>query len=197
MIFRGILVCCLLLASTRMNAQLMITDSTYFPQLYVQGVARVMSKDSLLQQRPTKLPENFGDTLRKYEWMLLQNIDANGFMNNFFAGPPQPKFYYNLMSYDSTVARHLLTMHDGYTMRDFMGADGLFKGVISSGDSALLITEVFNKNVWSGTDYRTYERRRIISYSNGVMVIDQLDYSHEGHPFVFRSVFLRVDRLQK
>lgn len=181
----------------RSFAQTMITDTSYFNRLYGQGAAHVLLQDSLARQKPGPLPVHFADTLKKYDWICLQNVDAHGFMNNFFAASPQNGSYYTLLRYDSVVSRYLITNKTDYTAMDFLGADGMFKGVLQNSDSSLLLMEVYNKNNWSGEDYRQYERRHIISYSNRVMVIDQLDYTQQGKPIIFRSAYLAIERLSR
>jgi|GEM_PF-6830045 len=175
-----------------------IPDTTYFRSLYNAGSARTLSKDSIVASPISTIPQNFADTLKKYDWLLLQNVDRSGDMNNFFASPPCVRCYYNVMRYDTGVTNHLLTLQPDYTVRhDVQLSQGHFNGTIFRNDTNLLLTQVYQKNFWSGTDYRQFEMKRIVSYSNGLLIVDQLDYSQAEHPIICRSVYLRIERLQK
>ena len=63
-----------------------IRDTTYFRSLYNAGYAPTLSEDSIVAAPISTIPQNFADTLRKYDWLLLQNVDCSGYMNNFLVG---------------------------------------------------------------------------------------------------------------
>ena len=176
----------------------LIRDTSYFRSLYKAGSARTMSKDSIVDAPTSAIPQNFADTLKKYDWLLLQNLDQSGYMNNCFASPPCVRCYYNVMRYDTGVTNHLLTLQPDYTVRhEVQLSQGHFNGTTFRNDTNLLLTQVYQKNFWSGTDYRQFEMKRIVSYSNGLLIVDQLDYTQAEHPIIFRSVYLRIERLPK
>lgn len=63
-----------------------IPDTTYFRSPYNAGSAPTLSEDSIVAAPISTIPQNFADTLRKYDWLLLQNVDCSGYMNNFLDG---------------------------------------------------------------------------------------------------------------
>lgn len=94
-----------------------IDDTTYFRSLYVAGLNRVFNKDSLMAVKPMPIPVNFADTLKKYDWLLLQNVQVStGHMNNFFAYTPVTRLFYNVTRFDTAVSRHLLTLQENSTV---------------------------------------------------------------------------------
>jgi hypothetical protein len=182
----------------RSQQSAVISDTTYFRRLYNIGHVRTLTKDSLVASSSSAIPQNFGDTLKKYDWLLLQNVDNSGHMNNFFAFSPCVRCYYNVMRIDTGVANHLLTNQlDGTVLHEIYPNEGHFNGTIFRNDTNLLLTTVYRKNTWSGVDYRQYEMKRILSYTNGLLIIDQLDYTQVWHPIVIRSVYLRIERIPK
>lgn len=173
-----------------------INDTTYFRKLYETGKACSMTKDSIIAAPVAAIPKRFADTLKKYDWLLLQNVDQYGHMNDFFAEEPRSFFYYNVIRYDTGVMEHLLTLQMNSTVKhDLLLNEGHFNGIAVHGDTNLLSMSVYNKNTWSGTDYRQFEWRRIVSYTKGVLIIDQLDYTQVWHPIISRSVFLKINRI--
>jgi hypothetical protein len=182
----------------RSQQSAVISDTTYFRRLYNIGHVRTLTKDSLVAAPSSAIPQNFADTLKKYDWLLLQNVDNSGHMNNFFAFPPCVRCYYNVMRIDTGVANHLLTNQlNGTVLHEIHPNEGHFNGTIFRNDTNLLLTTVYRKNNWSGVDYRQYEMKRILSYTNGLLIIDQLDYTQVWHPIVIRSVYLRIERIPK
>jgi hypothetical protein len=173
-----------------------IHDTTYFRRLYNAGSLRTMTKDSVIAAPVKEMPKSFADTLRKYDWLLLQNVDRSGHMNNFFGFQPCVRCYYNVMRIDTGVTNHLLTLQPDYTLlHDVQLSEGHFNGTTTRNDTNLLLMQVYRKNTWSGMDYRQFEMKRIVSYTNGVLIVDQLDYTQAWHPIIFRSVYLRIDRI--
>lgn len=173
-----------------------IRDTTYFRRLYNAGSSRSMTKDSVIAAPVKEIPKSFADTLRKYDWLLLQNVDRSGHMNNFFGFPPCVRCYYNVMRIDTGVTNQLLTLQPDYTVQhDVQLSEGHFNGTTTRNDTNLLLMQVYRKNAWSGMDYRQFEMKRIVSYTNGILIVDQLDYTQAWHPIIFRSVYLRIDRI--
>lgn len=106
--------------------------------------------------------------------------------------------YYNARRYDTGVTNHLLTLQPDYTVRhDVQLSEGHCNGTTFRNDTNLLLTQVYQKGFWTGPDYRQFEMKRIVSYSNGLLIVDQLDYSQAEHPIIFQSVYLRIERLPK
>lgn len=173
-----------------------IRDTTYFCRLYNAGSARTMTKDSVIAAPVKEIPKSFADTLRKYDWLLLQNVDRSGHMNNFFGFPPCVRCYYNVMRIDTGVTNHLLTLQPDYTLQhDVQLSEGHFNGTTTRNDTNLLLMQVYRKNTWTGMDYRQFEMKRIVSYTSGVLVVDQLDYTQAWHPIVIRSVYLQIGKI--
>jgi hypothetical protein len=147
-------------------------DTLYFNTLVSKGTATTMNKKDLLAEKELPLPENFIDTLKKYDWYEVEVYTFNDKILDTEFSPPLDTHHCqcSLRRFDEDG-----TMNDMYFFKNRLGPEmAIFKTTFDNGYFRKLTAVQLIK----GSNYEVLENQKgigyqkIVSYKNGVLIED-------------------------
>lgn len=164
----GILV--ILLGVKLLNAQIEIKDQpqNWFMQTWSIHQIKMVEKNELLNLKPTTLPENFGDTLRTYDWVELGGYLYEDGGTTTHYNEKYPDYKIIRLDENDTV------LHFQYTATYNNMEEGTinhtnFKNMLGT-NPVWKFKKIGNRNYIY--DINNNEYLFLISYSNGLLVYD-------------------------
>lgn len=181
---------------TPIHSQMVVGDTSYadtssLRPMILAGRAHQYNKEQIIKAQPTALPLSFGDTLMRYDWILLSYYTFfDGYYGDHLLASEHPRKVFPLMRITSDSLVHAYSIKrtgDGRIGYYPEGATAKYTGIVSISDTSFFM----NKLIVKAEDARIYERKRILSYSNDVLIIDQFAYNLPGQPVTFRMVYMK------
>jgi hypothetical protein len=78
-----------------------------------------------------------------------------------------------------------------------LGTESKFQGIQVKNDTNFLVSKLITDHSRGAAEFRQWEFKQIVSYSNNILIIDQLGYGNYIQPVIFRTVYMKMDRIGK
>lgn len=164
----------------------------FYNNVVKEGVSKLLSVDQLINSNPEALPASFIDTLKKYYWIELCS------------------YHYSQKKYSTRFLESIKEWHVQIDFREYDRDGVLIQYQISrSAKDTTIYTTTFDKKTASkivviknisGANYiisEAYgekENHKLISFSNGILIMDISMNGKIGEKTSFRNAYLAVSK---
>ncbi|HEU4716429.1 MAG TPA: hypothetical protein VFU15_01270 [Bacteroidia bacterium] len=182
------------------SAQLKVkdVDTAYYNKVIATGKKLSMKQDALLGAKAAALPQNFTDTLKKYDWYELDNYSFadKEYRGRFTEEDASNSRQYDFFRYDAdgTINTMYLfhTIKQGeysfYTTTFDKNTAEKLVGVENIRGAAYMVSSAYGEKEW----------QKIISYKDQVMIKELTRYGKPGEtPVKFRIAYMAMTRDDK
>ena len=193
-----LLLTCFLFTSVCLSAQVKVKDGTqvFYNHLVWTGTSKLMTSQQLLAAPVEKLPANFIDTLKKYEWYDLCNYSfyEKAYSSSFLVlDTTNPDAFSRQFNYFTVSATGV--MHRNYLLKTTKNEFAFYTVTFDTTTATRVknVMDIKGSTYLVQENYGEMEHLKIISYKNGVMILETTRYGKPAEkPVMFRTAYIRL-----
>lgn len=186
----------LLFESCVLTAQVKMSDGTlhFYNRLVWTGSSKALSDQQLLDAPAETLPVNFMDTLKKYNWYesgtysFTDKALYSPFSGMDTNGTDERSRQFNYFSIGPTGV-----MHRNYVLKSTSWKIGFYTLTFDTATATRVkgISNIKGADYLVQENYGETEHLKIISYNNGILILETTRYGKPGEkPVMFRSAHM-------
>lgn len=193
-----LLFACFMFTTVCSFAQVKVKDSSplFYHHLVWTGNSKMLSQEQLLSAPAEKIPAGFLDTLKKYNWYdLCQYFFVDKKYTSPFLGldTTKPDEFSHQFDYFNVSATGVVRRN--YLLKTTKSEFAFYTITFDTATATLVksVTEIKGSTYLVEENYGELDHLKIISYKNGVMILETTRYGKPGEkPVMFRTAYVSI-----